>query len=82
MGSFLSRNLVYTGITRAKQKIRLYGNEEALKLALENPDRIRNTRLVDLFSEHLAKSQNEKEETLVKSQNEKEETEEEQDDID
>lgn len=71
MGSFLSRNLVYTGITRAKQKIRLYGNEEALKLALENPDRIRNTRLVDLFSEHLAKSQNEKEET-----------EEEQDDID
>jgi exodeoxyribonuclease V alpha subunit len=71
MGSFLSRNLVYTGITRAKQKIRLYGNEEALKLALENPDRIRNTRLVDLFSEHLAKSQGEKEET-----------EEEQDDID
>ena len=71
MGSFLSRNLVYTGITRAKQKIRLYGNEEALKLALENLDRIRNTRLVDLFSEH-----------LLELKNKKEEKEEEQDDID
>ena len=32
----LARNLIYTGITRAKEQVILYGTEEALKIAINN----------------------------------------------
>ncbi len=48
----LQRNLLYTGITRAKKKIVLIGSKKALAMAIRN-DRIkqRNTILKELLSE-------------------------------
>lgn len=59
MNGFLSRNLIYTGITRAKQKVRLYGSESVLKAALENPERERRTLLKEFYSQSLESKKNE-----------------------
>ena len=59
MNGFLSRNLIYTGITRAKQKVRLYGSESILKAALENPERERRTLLKEFYSQSLESKKNE-----------------------
>ena len=59
MNGFLSRNLIYTGITRAKQKVRLYGSESVLKAALENPERERRTLLKEFYAQSLESKKNE-----------------------
>lgn len=59
MNGFLSRNLIYTGITRAKQKVRLYGSESVLKAALENPERERRTLLKEFYLQNLEGKKNE-----------------------
>ena len=59
MNGFLSRNLIYTGITRAKQKVRLYGSESVLKAALGNPERERRTLLKEFYSQSLESKKNE-----------------------
>ncbi len=43
----LQRNLIYTAITRAKQRLFLVGQRKALSVAIQNADtRLRNTRLL------------------------------------
>ena len=62
MNGFLSRNLIYTGITRAKQKVRLYGSENVLKAALQNPERERRTLLKELYVQSIENEENDKQE--------------------
>ena len=47
----LQRNLVYTGVTRAKQKLILLGSEMAYKKAVKTEGSKRNTYLKELFCE-------------------------------
>lgn len=47
----LQRNLVYTGVTRAKQKLILLGSETAYKKAVATEGSKRNTYLKELFCE-------------------------------
>jgi exodeoxyribonuclease V alpha subunit len=43
----LQRNLIYTAITRAKERIFLVGQRKALAVAVNNADtRLRNTNLL------------------------------------
>ena len=62
MNGFLSRNLIYTGITRAKQKVRLYGSESVLMAALQNPERERRTLLKELYVQSIENEENNKQE--------------------
>jgi exodeoxyribonuclease V alpha subunit len=62
MNGFLSRNLIYTGITRAKQKVRLYGSESVLMAALQNPERERRTLLKELYVQSIENEENDKQE--------------------
>lgn len=44
----LYRNLFYTGVTRAKQIVELFGSKEAMKIAIDNIDNTkRNSKLAD-----------------------------------
>ena len=45
----LQRNLVYTGVTRAKQKLILLGSEMAYQKAVATEGSKRNTYLKELF---------------------------------
>lgn len=55
-GGLLKRNLAYTGISRAKTKLILVGQIQALYMAIDNPDtERRNTLLADRIRSYLAK---------------------------
>ena len=55
-GGLLKRNLAYTGITRARSKLILVGQVQALYMAIDNPDTDRrNTLLADRIRSYLAK---------------------------
>lgn len=55
-GGLLKRNLAYTGITRARSKLILIGQVQALYMAIDNPDTDRrNTLLADRIRSYLAK---------------------------
>ncbi|WGI36620.1 AAA family ATPase [Mesomycoplasma lagogenitalium] len=47
--SFLTRKLIYTGMTRAQEFLKLIGEKEVLEFALKNIDIERNTNLRHLF---------------------------------
>lgn len=55
-GGLLKRNLAYTGITRAKSKLVLIGQIQALYMAIDNPDtERRNTLLADRIRSYLSR---------------------------
>ncbi|WP_028987640.1 SF1B family DNA helicase RecD2 [Thermicanus aegyptius] len=50
----LARNIIYTGITRAEEKVVLIGTRKALQIAISNNKIVkRNTGLVEKLKEHL-----------------------------
>ena len=45
---FLKRNLIYTGLTRAKNFVNIIGDEKAINIGIRNiDDKIRNTYLAE-----------------------------------
>lgn len=53
-GKMLYRKLIYTGVTRAKKKLYLIGDTEALELAIKNNNSdIRQTTLKDMLIENI-----------------------------
>ena len=53
MGIMLMRNLLYTGLTRAKKKAIIIGDEKALKFAIENvSNRSRNSALKEKLQKY------------------------------
>ncbi|KGO31930.1 hypothetical protein Q757_04085, partial [Oenococcus alcoholitolerans] len=50
LNNFVTRNLLYTGVTRAEKSLILIGNEEAFRQAINNPAPPRQTNLIFMLA--------------------------------
>ena len=52
--NMLNKNLIYTGVTRAKQKVVLIGNKEALDKAVKRDDQtVRNSLIQEKIKKQI-----------------------------